>query len=76
MWELRSSIELQSRSLQQVELEVVSDSIAFRGASEILRRLRITQGNGEEEGEHLNSKGKSTEYLKVHRRTSLRLALL
>jgi hypothetical protein len=30
-------IELQSHSLQQVELEVVSGTIASRGASEILR---------------------------------------
>jgi hypothetical protein len=37
-------VELQSHSLQQVELEVVSGTIASRGASEILRRLRIMQG--------------------------------
>jgi hypothetical protein len=37
-------VELQSRSLQQVEVEVVSGNIASRGASEILRQLRITQG--------------------------------
>ena len=48
--ESRSSTELQSHSLQQVELEVVSGSIASRGASEILRRLRITQGSGRGNG--------------------------
>jgi hypothetical protein len=48
--ESRSSIELQSHSLQQVELEIVSGNIASRGASEILRRLRITQGRGEGNG--------------------------
>jgi hypothetical protein len=37
-------VELQSQSLQRVEREVVSGNIASRGASEILRRLRITQG--------------------------------
>jgi hypothetical protein len=36
--------ELQSRSLQEVEVEIVSGNIASRGASRILRRLRITQG--------------------------------
>jgi hypothetical protein len=36
-------VELQSHSLQQVEVKVVSGNIASRGASEILRRLRITQ---------------------------------
>jgi hypothetical protein len=46
MWGSRSSTELQSHSLQQVELEVVSGSIASRGASEILKRLRIMQGRG------------------------------
>jgi hypothetical protein len=48
--ELRSSTELQGHSLQQVELKVVSGSIASRGASEILRRLRIMQGKGEGSG--------------------------
>jgi hypothetical protein len=42
MQDLRSLIELQSHSLQQVELEVISGNIASRGASGILRRLRIT----------------------------------
>jgi hypothetical protein len=37
-------VELQSHSLQQVEREVICGNIASRGASEILRRLRITQG--------------------------------
>jgi hypothetical protein len=73
--ESRSSIELQSQSLQQVELEIVPGSKASRGALEILRRLRITQEKMEGKMEHLNSKRQSTEYLKVHRRTSLRLAL-
>jgi hypothetical protein len=58
--ELGSSTELQSYSLQQVELEVVSGSIASRGASEILRWLRIMQGKGEGKGERLDSKGEST----------------
>jgi hypothetical protein len=44
------STELQSYSLQQVEFEVVSGNIASRGASEILRRLRITQGKREGDG--------------------------
>jgi hypothetical protein len=48
--ELGSSTELQRHSLQQVELEVVSGNIASRGASEILRRLRITQGKGKGNG--------------------------
>jgi hypothetical protein len=48
--ELRSSIELQSHSLQQVELEIVSGSIASRGASGILRQLRIMQGKGKRSG--------------------------
>jgi hypothetical protein len=73
--ELRSSTELQSHSLQQVELKVVSGSKASRGASGILRQLRITQGKWRGQEERLNSKGKYTEYLRVHRRTSLRLAL-
>jgi hypothetical protein len=37
-------VELQSHSLQQVERGVISGNIASRGASKILRRLRITQG--------------------------------
>jgi hypothetical protein len=73
--ESRSSTELLSHSLQQVELKVVSGNIASRGASEILRRLRITQGKGEGNGTLEFLKEKSTGYLKVHRRTSLRLAL-
>jgi hypothetical protein len=36
--------------LQQVELKIISGSIASRGASGILRRLRITQGRGKGSG--------------------------
>jgi hypothetical protein len=43
-------VELQSHSLQQVELEIVSGTIASRGASEILRQLRIMQGKGKGNG--------------------------
>jgi hypothetical protein len=62
MQESRSSTELQSHSLQQVELEVVSGSIASREASEILRQLRITQGKGEGSGMLEFQRGQSTEY--------------
>jgi hypothetical protein len=75
MQESRSSTELQSHSLQQVELKVVSGSIASRGASGILRQIRITQGKEGESGMLKFQGEQSTKYLKVHRRTSLRLAL-
>jgi hypothetical protein len=73
--ESRSSTELQSHSLQQVEQGFVSGNKASRGASEILKATKDHAGKGRGKVERLNSKGKSTEYLKVHRRTSLRLAL-
>jgi hypothetical protein len=56
-WEPGSSTELQSHSLQQVELKVVSGTIASRGASGILRQARIMQGERKGKGGTLGFQG-------------------